>query len=186
MITVVGSLLMDLAIRAPRLVQPGEVVHGHEAQYACGGRGANQATAVVRLGGRAGLIGVVGDDIVGAALLSAVSLAGVDARGVVRRTGAASGCFIVVGDPHGATQVVVANGANATLSATDVERHAGTIASSQALLVQLETSDEAVEAALRIARSAGVRTLLNAAPAFRCRLNLLPLCDVITVNEREA
>ncbi len=185
-IAVVGSLLLDVSIRARQLVQPGGVVHGQESRADCGGRGANQACAAARLGERASLIGAVGDDILADALVSAVAREGVDTRAIVRRSGATSGCFIIVRDIAGATEIVVANGANGALSAADVERHAGIIVSAQALLVQLETSPAAVETALRIARAAGVRTILNAAPAGRSLPDLLPLCDAVTVNEQEA
>jgi ribokinase len=186
MITVAGSLLMDLAIQVPSLVRPGGVVHGHHLRVACGGKGANQACAVARLGGKAALIGVVGADLFGEAMISALRDCGVDTRAVSRRHDGASGCFVVAADPHGETEIIVANGINGALSAADVEQHSGLIASSQALIVQLETTFEAVEAALRIARQAGVLTILNAAPAFQFRTGLLSLCDIAIVNEHEA
>ncbi|HEY3289471.1 MAG TPA: PfkB family carbohydrate kinase, partial [Anaerolineae bacterium] len=186
MISVVGSLVMDIAIRVPRLVQPGGVIHGGNLNVACGGRGANQASAVARMGGKPALIGIVGDDLFGDAMISALTANGVDTQAVVHRRGAASGCFVVASDPQGLTELIVANGINGMLSASDVVQHAKLITGSQAVLAQLETTFEAVDAALRIARESHVMTVLNAAPTFRFRGPLLSLCDVVTVNEKEA
>jgi ribokinase len=132
------------------------------------------------------LIGMAGQDLFGDALLMALQADGVDTQGVLRRAQGASGCFIVATDPHGQTELLVSNGINANLSAQDVQQHAERIRTSQAVITQLEVATEAVEAALLIGRQAGVRTLLNAAPTFRFIPSLLPLCDVLTLNEQEA
>ena len=186
MITVVGSLVMDISIRVPRLVQPGGIVHGNNLQVSCGGRGANQAYAVARMGGVPALIGIVGEDLFGNAMVTALTAAGVDTQAVLHRRGAATGCFVVATDLQGQSEIVVANGINGALSAADVVQYAAMIASSQAVLAQLETTFEAVEAALRIGREAGALTVLNAAPTFRFRGALLPLSDYVVVNEKEA
>ena len=186
MISVVGSLMMDLTIHVPHLVQPGGVAHGHSLQVACGGRGANQACAVARMGLPVALIGVVGQDLFGEAMLMALKADGVDTRAVIRRADGASGCFIAATDPQGQTEILVSNGINGSLSAGEIEQQAALIRASQMVIAQLEVSYEAVEAALRIAHHAGVRTLLNAAPTFRFQASLLPLCDVLTLNEHEA
>jgi ribokinase len=198
-ITVIGSLVMDLSLRVPQLVQPGGVVHGHDLQVACGGRGANQACAASRLsgqlplssqgrepGGGVALIGVVGQDLFGDAMLASLQAEGVDTHAVSRRADGASGCFIVATDPQGQTELLVANGANGSLTADEVQRHAELIRSSRAVLAQLEVAYEAVEVGLSIARHAGVLTILNAAPTYRYQPQLLPLCDVLTLNAREA
>ncbi len=177
---------MDISIRVPRLVQPGGIVHGNNLQVSCGGRGANQAYAVARIGGVPALIGIVGEDLFGNAMVTALTAAGVDTQAVLRRRGAASGCFVVATDLQGQSEIVVANGINGALSAADVVQYAAMIASSQAVLTQLETTFEAVEAALRIGREAGALTVLNAAPTFRFRGALLPLSDYVVVNEKEA
>jgi len=177
---------MDISIRVPRLVQPGGIVHGNNLQVSCGGRGANQAYAVARIGGVPALIGIVGEDLFGNAMVTALTAAGVDTQAVLHRRGTASGCFVVATDLQGQSEIVVANGINGALSAADVVQYAAMIASSQAVLTQLETTFEAVEAALRIGREAGALTVLNAAPTFRFRGALLPLSDYVVVNEKEA
>ncbi|HEY3341714.1 MAG TPA: ribokinase [Anaerolineae bacterium] len=186
MISVVGSLMLDLTIHVPQLVQPGGVTHGHDLQVACGGRGANQACAVARMGVPVAIIGVTGQDLLGDAMLTALQADGVDTHCVLHRAEGSSGCFISATDPQGQTELLVANGINASLSAEDVQQHAERIRTSQAVIAQLEVPAEAVEAALFIGRQAGVRTFLNAAPTFRYKPFLLPLCDVLTLNEHEA
>ena len=186
MISVVGSLMMDLTIHVPHLVQPGGVAHGHDVQVACGGRGANQACAVARMGRPVAMIGVAGQDLFGDAMLMALQADGVDTQGVLRRAQGSSGCFIVATDPQGQTERLVSSGINAGLSAQDVQQHAGRIRTSEAVITQLEVSTAAAEAALLIGRQAGIRTFLNAAPTFRYQPSLLPLCDVLTLNEQEA
>lgn len=186
MITVVGGLVMDISIRVPRLALPGGIVHGQEMQVACGGKGANQATAVARMGADAVLVGIVGKDLFGDGMLSALAANSVDTRAVVRRPDANSGCFVVATDPQGQTQIIVSNGINATLSVADVEQQRELIASSQALITQLEISADAAEAALRLARQSGVPTVLNAAPTFRFRPSMLALADTLIVNASEA
>jgi ribokinase len=186
MITVVGSLVVDIAMRVPRLAQAGEVVHGHDLQVACGGKGANQAYAAAHMGARTALIGIAGTDILGDAMVAALASAGVDTQAVVRRADMASGCFVVATNPQGQSEVLVVNGINGTLSAADVERQAFLLRQSQAVLAQLETSIEAVERALQIARAAGVLTVLNPAPALHFRPGLLALSDFVIVNEEEA
>lgn len=178
--------MIDLTIHVPHLVQPGGVAHGHDLQVACGGRGANQACAVARMGQPVAMIGIAGQDLFGDALLMALQADGVDTQGVLRRAQGSSGCFIVATDPQGQRELLVSNGINAHLSAQDVQQHAERIRTSQAVIAQLEVATEAAEAALLIGRQAGVRTFLNAAPTFRYQPSLLPLCDVLTLNEQEA
>jgi ribokinase len=186
MITVVGSLVMDIAIRVPRLAPAGGVVHGQEMQVACGGKGANQATAVARMGGQAALIGITGVDLFGDAMLSALAQNGVDTRAVARRADGNSGCFVVASDPQGQQQIIVSNGINGMLRSADVEVHRELIAASQSLITQLEINADAAETALRLAREAGVPTVLNAAPTFRYRPAMLALADTLIVNASEA
>jgi ribokinase len=186
MITVVGSFNMDLFIEVPRFPAPGEAIHGKNFRVAPGGKGANQAYAVARLGTKAAMIGAVGQDQFGEAMLANLEKAGVDISGVVRRSDFASGTAMIVLDAKGENQIVVANGANNTLTAADVSRQAKLFLKSKAAIAQLETSMEATEAALRLAREAGVLTVLNPAPFTPVTDQLLSLCDWIIPNDGEA
>lgn len=186
MITVVGSLNMDLLVEVPRFPAPGETLVGHNFRHTAGGKGANQACAVAKLGAPAFLIGAVGCDAFGDEMLAGLKASGVNTSGVVRRTEGASGTALIVLDASGQNQIVVAAGANGTLTAADVHRHESHIRASRALLVQLETPLESVTAALRLARAAKVLTILNPAPFIPLADEVLRLCDFVIPNENEA
>ena len=186
MITVVGSFNMDLVIEAPRFPAPGEAILGKDFRRACGGKGANQAYAIAMLGMRASMIGAVGQDAFGDEMLANLNIVGVDTSGVVRRSGVASGTAMIVLDATGQNQIVVANGANDTLLAKDVEHCTARISTSRALVVQLEISPESVRAALELANDTGILTVLNPAPFAPVSDELLRRCDFIIPNENEA
>ena len=186
MITVVGSFNMDLVIEAPRFPAPGEAILGQNFRRACGGKGANQAYAIARMGMRATMIGAVGQDAFGDEMLANLNAVNVDTSGVVRRTNIASGTAMIVLDSTGQNQIVVANGANDTLTAKDVAQCTQRITTSKALVLQLETTPESVRAALEIANDMGVMTLLNPAPFAPIADELLRRCDFVIPNENEA
>ena len=186
MITVVGSFNLDLFIEVPRFPAPGEAIHGKNFRRAPGGKGANQACAVARLGQSAAMIGAVGQDAFGDEMIANLVALGVDVRGVVRRTEVASGTAMIVLDATGQNQIVVANGANDTLTAADVQRHADVFQKSRAVIAQLETTAAATEAALRLAREVGALAVLNPAPFSPVADEVLALCDWIIPNEGEA
>jgi ribokinase len=186
MITVVGSLNMDLFIETERLPRPGETVPGTNFRTTPGGKGANQAFAIARMGAEVTMLGAVGDDAFGKELLGQLASAGVKTDAVLRRDRIPSGTAMIVVDASGQNQIVVAPGANGTVTPDDVIRQAGLIRKSAALVAQLETPLDAVKAALRLAREAGVPTVLNPAPAIPLPDELLHLCDWIISNETEA
>ena len=186
MITVVGSFNMDLFIEVARFPTPGEAVFGKNFRRAPGGKGANQAYAVARMGQAAAIIGAVGRDAFGGEMVANLEAVGVDCNGVVRLADAASGTAMITLDATGQNQIVVANGANDTLTAEDVTRHAALIRQSRALVTQLETPLDSVEAALRLAGESGVLAILNPAPFSPVSDALLALCDWIIPNEIEA
>lgn len=186
MITVVGSLNMDLFIETARLPSPGETVLGRNFRRTPGGKGANQAVAVARMGGICAMIGAVGGDSFGEEMLANLRTAGVDANAVARRANAASGVAMIVVDANGQNQIVVASGANETLSPDDIADHAALFQRSKAIVLQLETPLPAVETALRLGREAGALTVLNPAPCLELGDDLLRCCDWIVPNEIEA
>jgi len=186
MITVVGSFNMDLFIEAPRFPAPGETLFGRNFRRASGGKGANQACVIARMGHPAAIIGAVGRDAFGDEMLNNLVANGVNTGGVERRSEVASGTAFVTLDATGENQIIVANGANDTLSAADVSRQSELIRQSRALVTQLETPLESVEAALRLARELGALAILNPAPYSDVPDALLALCDWIIPNEHEA
>ena len=185
-ILVVGSFNMDLVLEVPRFPRPGEAILGRNFRRACGGKGANQACAIARLGAPVAIIGAVGQDAFGDEMRANLAAAGVDITAVARREDVASGTAMIVLDATGQNQIVVANGANDTLLPADIERYADPIRHSRALVIQLETPMSGVETACRLAHEAGVPVLLNPAPFAPVTPALLRCCRFIIPNEGEA
>ena len=110
---VIGGLNMDLAVRVPRLPAPGQTVTGSEALRSPGGKGGNQAVAAARLGARARMIGMVGDDPFGAELRRNLIAEGVDVAGVGTASGTATGMALIVVQADGENTITLSPGANA-------------------------------------------------------------------------
>ena len=177
---------MDLLIETRRLPAPGETVHGHDFRHAPGGKGANQACAVARMGMKCAMIGAVGDDAFGEELLSSLRADGVDVAAVMRRAKNSTGVAMITVDAAGQNQIVIVSGANETVSPQDVARHGAIFRTAKAVIVQLEVPLPAVEAALRCARKERALAVLNPAPCVTLEDPLLRLCDWIIPNEIEA
>jgi ribokinase len=187
-IVVLGSANTDMVIAGKRIPVPGETVSGGTFMMNPGGKGANQAVAVARLSAKKGactFIGKVGDDIFGRDCAKRMKKDGISARLVVDKDNA-SGTALILVDAKGQNVISVALGANGTLCPADVERFGGDIESAAALLMQLETPVETVLWAAKKARKAGVRVILNPAPARKLPRELYPQIDWITPNETEA
>ena len=185
-VCVLGSLNMDLVVRSPRLPRPGETLLGGPFERHCGGKGANQVVAVARAGAKAALIGAVGDDAYGAELLRTVGAEGVDVSGVMRRADCSTGVALITVAEQGENTIVVAPGANAELTESEVERSTRLIEGSRIVVAQLEVSIEAAARAAWIAGVAKRRFVLNAAPARELPREVLALVDVLVVNRLEA
>src|SRR5262249_51665459 len=182
-VVVVGSLNMDLVVRVARLPRAGETVVGEDLLRAPGGKGANQAVAAARLGADVSLVGRVGRDAFGHELSAALRDAGVSTRWVLgsdRPTGAA----LIEVDEAGENSIAVAPGANLEVMPEDIP--ARVVADADVVVAPLEVPLASIEEGFRLARQAGVRTVLNAAPARPVPGRLLRLADVIVANEVEA
>jgi len=184
-VTVVGSLNMDLVVRAPRIPQPGETIIGGDFRQVPGGKGANQAVAAARLGARVSMVGRLGRDAFGQALLEGLAGDGVDHTFVIRDEEAATGVALIVVDDGGQNSIVVASGANARLSVGDVEAAQAAIVEADVLLLQLESPLEAVFRTAEMAHARGVTVVLNPAPARSLPASLLAMVDVLIPNESE-
>jgi ribokinase len=188
-ICVVGSINMDVVVRAPRFARPGETVLGGPVAMMPGGKGANQAVAAARMGAGVTLIGAVGEDAYGRELVGTLGAEGVDVALVSSRGGVATGVAVItVREETGENSIVVAPGANALVSLDDVRAARAVIRDADLLLVQLETPLETVIAAAELARELGTTVMLNAAPAPPRGLppELLANVDILLVNETEA
>jgi ribokinase len=184
-VVVIGSLNMDLVAQVPQLPQRGQTIAGFQFQMLPGGKGANQAFAVARLGGQARMIGRVGDDLFGERLRSSLSSAGVDVAGVMSTPGESTGVALILVETGGQNQIVVAAGANGKLSLDDVNCELQR-APGRYLLLQLESPLHTVEAAARQGRLCGMSIILDPAPAMLLSSSLLGNIDVLTPNESEA
>ena len=186
-VVVVGSSNTDMIVRVPRLPAPGETVLGGAFSTAPGGKGANQAVAAARLGADVTFVARVGTDTFGQQAVAGFQAEGIDCQFVLQDPDAPSGVALIgVDDGTGENSILVASGANALLSEGDIERAQSAIEGADVLLCQLESPLPTVQAALRLARAAGVITVLNPAPAQALPDDLLALVDVLTPNETEA
>ncbi len=185
-ILVLGSLNMDLVVTVPHLPRPGETVLGERLGRYPGGKGANQAVAAARLGGRAAFVGRVGGDDFGPELIENLTANGVDASGVEPDNSAATGAALIFVGPDGQNMIAVAPGANGRLDKFDIERAVAKLQSGDVLVMQLEIPMDVIMQAAQAARRAGAHVVLNAAPAQRLDAGLLNQVEALVVNEREA
>jgi ribokinase len=183
MIVVFGSVNVDFVTRVPNIPSPGETVLGPGYDVIPGGKGANQALAAARAGARVALVAAVGQDPFAAIGLSLLETEGVDLTRTARVEAPTGAAFISVDDARGENAIVVASGANTHVRATQLE--AVEIGASDILLLQREVPDAEAAKAAAIAKSAGARVVLNAAPAGAIPHELLGALDVLIVNEHE-
>jgi ribokinase len=185
-IVVVGSVNVDMVVKGPRLPAPGETVVGGRFVMAGGGKGANQAVAAARLGARVALIAKVGRDIFGDQAIESFRRDGIDTAGVLRDPDQATGVALILVDSGGENLISVASGANYALTPEDISQAADRIAAADVLMLQLETPVDTVCRAAEIAAAAGVRVILNPAPAADLPDGLWPHVSCLTPNESEA
>jgi ribokinase len=186
-IVVVGSINMDLVAEVKQLPRAGETVDATKFSRGPGGKGANQAVAVSRLGASATMIGRIGDDLYGKELVDSLCDNGVDGAWIERESDCASGIAMITVDEQGENCITVVSGANALLSPTDICNHEGIIAAADAILLQLEVPQKTVASAVDVARKHNVMTVLDPAPApSNGLLTLLDKVDVLTPNRLEA
>ncbi len=187
-IAVIGSCNTDMVIKVDHLPKPGETIIGHDFMTNQGGKGANQAVAVSRMGGDTLFVARLGDDGFGRQSLSLLSDEGIDTRYVQLTPGVSTGVAMIPVDEKGENSIIVASGANAMLSETDVEAAREEICKASILLMQLETPIPTLTYAARMAHEAGVTVVLNPAPFPKEALpqELLKNVDIITPNETEA
>lgn len=182
MITVIGSINLDLIARVERLPRPGETVPGEGFSTAAGGKGANQALAACRAGAHVRMVGAVGTDAFAGQALALLDEAGVDLS-TVRKTAAPTGTAMILVGGDGENIIAVIPGANAQVSAQDAEE-AG-LGAGEFVLLQHEVPLGTVKAALETARKAGAVSLLNTAPFRAEAAGLLGLADYVIANETE-
>ncbi|MCU0565315.1 MAG: ribokinase [Oculatellaceae cyanobacterium Prado106] len=186
-VLIFGSLNLDLVTRTARLPRPGETLTGRSFATVPGGKGANQAVAVARLGIPAAMVGRVGGDDFGGMLRQSLQAAGVNCEGVITDASTSSGVAAIAVDDQGENHIIIVPGANGQVDASDVERLKILLPNATSLLLQLEIPLPAVVAAAQAAKQAGVRVILDPAPA----LDALPeelygAIAILTPNQVEA
>ena len=184
-IVVVGSSNTDMVIKTPRLPMPGETVTNGAFFIARGGKGANQAIAAARAGGRVVLIASLGQDAFGAAALLGFEEEGIDTSHIQRTAALPSGVALIMIDAAAQNAIAVAEGANSLLSADNIRACASVIASADVLVAQLEVPLTTVSEAVAIAHAHGRRVILNPAPARLLPDALLSQVSVLTPNASE-
>jgi ribokinase len=184
-LTVLGSLNMDISVAVRRLPAAGETVLGSEAVIAPGGKGANQAVAAARLTAAVRMIGCTGDDDFGRTARAALAAEGVDASGVRVVAGSATGLALITVDDTGENVITVAQGANGRVGEAEIS--SALSADGDTIVLSAEIPADALASALAGARAAGLRCLLNLAPAPPGAGRLLAGgVSWLVVNESEA
>jgi ribokinase len=185
-IVVVGSSNTDMIIHVPRIPKPGETILGGAFSIAAGGKGANQAVAAARAGGKVTLIARVGNDIFGRRAVQGFKKDGLNVRHVIKDGSSPSGIALIFVAADGENSIAVASGANSRLSPEDVLAARETIEAAQIIVTQLETPLETVRAVARTASRKKIPFILNPAPAGRLDDALLKRIAFLTPNETEA
>lgn len=184
-IVVVGSINQDLIIEADHFPQAGESLLGSQAVYANGGKGANQAVAVARLGGEVCLVGKVGSDAFGERIRVDLSDCGVNTRWLSVAHGSSTGLAIIM-LVQGENAILVSPGANNLVLPQDVDLAKEVFQPGGILLLQLEIPMETIVHTMRIASEQDMTVILDPGPAQQCPPDVLALADYITPNETEA
>ncbi|MBX8935719.1 ribokinase [Enterococcus gilvus] len=185
-ITVIGSINLDRTIRVKQMPKPGETMHTKEIFSAGGGKGANQAVAAKRSEAATNFIGAIGNDEAGEMMRELLSEEGIELSGVQTLEKQATGQAYIIVDDQGENSIMIHSGANNAFTPEQVKAHADVIKASDFVVAQFESTLESTIEAFSIAREAGVKTILNPAPALeQVPEELLKVTDMIIPNETE-
>lgn len=185
-IVVIGSINTDMVATTPALPTAGETVMGTDFFISAGGKGGNQAVAAARLGANVSMVGNLGTDVLGDQAAERLEKENIDCRRISRDAQQASGVALISVDQQGENQIVVAPGANATLSPDHIEQAFKDIEPGSIILLQLEIPIETVSSAIRLATEKNCRIILDPAPAQTLPATLLEKVYLLTPNESEA
>ncbi|SDK01150.1 ribokinase [Sediminibacillus albus] len=184
-ITVVGSINIDIVALTDQYPSRGETIFGKKIEYFSGGKGANQATAVAKLGKQVNMIGAVGNDFHGDKLVDTLNKARVNTDFIKRSQFLATGTAIITIDQTAENTMLVLKSANEDLLPEDIESAFSEINQSEVLLVQMEVPQETVIRAMELAKKKGMYVVLDPAPAEGITVKALDYADVITPNRQE-
>lgn len=184
-VLVVGSLNMDMIVSVNTIPQKGETVLASSMEKYHGGKGANQAVASAKFGAETYMIGAVGNDEDGKALIESLKSNGVDAKGIGVQNAEKTGMAWITVDQEGENSIVVISGSNGTVNKEDIDSNEELFHEADILLLQLEIPMETVEYAIKKGKENGCLVILNPAPAIALSPQLLKRIDIITPNESE-
>lgn len=182
---VAGSINTDLVTKTPRFPKPGETMYGERFSTFTGGKGANQAVALAKLGADVAMVGMTGNDIYADDYLAYFKRLGVSTLGV-ERAATSTGIAVITVDGSGENSIIIVSGANAKVDKDYILKNRNIIESADFLLLQLEVPMGAVVQAAKSASEAGTVVILDPAPAVPLGGELLRYVDIITPNETEA
>lgn len=185
-IIVIGSSNVDMVVRTSHLPAPGETILGGEFFMNQGGKGANQAVTIKRLGGNLIFMAKLGNDVLGRQSVGYFKKEGIDTRYIALDEDSASGVALISVDDHAENSIVVASGANMLLNEQDVDKMLEEMCEGDILLMQLEIPLQTVEYAARKAFGKGVKVVLNPAPARSLPKELFRHLYMVTPNRIEA
>lgn len=185
-ILIVGSSNTDMVIKTNHFPAPGETILGGKFLMNAGGKGANQAVAAARLGGKVTFVGKTGDDIFGRQAVQQLENEGINVEFMVTDMENPSGVALITVDHKGENSIVVAPGSNGTLNETDFNRAIPVLDDAAYVLMQLEIPIATVEYIATLAFERQKRVILNPAPAAKLTDELLQKLYIITPNESEA
>lgn len=182
-ILVIGSINKDLVITTPRFPKEGETILGNNFSTSNGGKGANQACAIGKLGGNVAMLGAVGNDNFGKDLSNALSSNNVNINNLLIKNDVSTGIAIITVTNDGANHIIVAQGANALITKNDVKEDL--IASFDIIVMQLEIPLEIAKYAASVAKKLGKTVVLNPSPAVKLDKEFLSCVDILIPNETE-
>ena len=183
-IYVVGSINTDLVINTPYMPKAGETLTGSGFFTAHGGKGANQAVAAARLGGKVIMCGCVGNDDFGFSAINAFVKEGIDVENVRKVDGVPTGTAVIIVE-NGDNRIILDKGANACLTESDIDKALESAQAGDIYLTQLENPIEIIGYGLKKAKEKGMFIVLNPAPANQDIAPYLGYCDLIAPNETE-
>jgi len=185
LITVIGSLNMDLVVRMPTLPRAGETLAGSDFHLIPGGKGANQAMAVARAGANTRMVGCVGTDAFAAPLLDSLQQAGIDTAPIQKLDQVTTGTATILIE-NGDNRIIVVAGANGKLTPEIIQNQWSNIRSSDWILLQNEIPLDTVFGIIERAYADGIRIIYNPAPVYPIPQPILQKVDILIVNELEA
>jgi len=181
---VIGSLNMDMTVKVEELPKLGETIFGNDFYESCGGKGANQAVAVSKLGMKTEMIGMVGKDSQGEKLIQNLNKYGIISDNVIK-SNELTGRAIITVDKKGDNNIIVIPGSNFKITKEHIQAKQDVIASSDVVILQNEIPSETVEFSLLKAKELGKITIFNPAPARKLSGEVFKNTDYLILNETE-